>query len=466
MKLTKKQTQALDILEDPVHTELLFGGGAGGAKSALGCYWQLKRRLKYPGTRGLLGRTVLKTLKETTLNTFWWVCAQQGVARGSHFKYNEQKSLITFYNGSEILLKDLDFSPSDPNFDELGSLELTDAFIDECNQTRKKAWDIVKSRIRYRLDEYGLMPKQLGTCNPAHNWAYTEFFDPDRKGRLRPDRAFIQSLLGDNPYISQHYRTNLMNLENASRQRLLFGNWDYNDDPAILCDFEAISDVFTNEFVKTQANHYISADIATRGRDHFVAGFWDGWVCNVEIDKEVSTGKSNEKDLAKMMREKAVPRSQTIVDSDGLGDYLESYLTGIKEFHGGTPAVNKKEFANLKSECGYKLAEMINKHKLLIICKNDTQKSKIIEELQVLKAKNPDADEQRKRLISKDEMKEQLGRSPDYLDMLLMRMYFEIKKPIDLQEGKQKGDKPIHRHREEADQQDSEAQHIKSQFYL
>ena len=42
----------------------LIGGGAGGGKTALGCYWQLKQRLKYPNTRGLIGRAVLKTLKE------------------------------------------------------------------------------------------------------------------------------------------------------------------------------------------------------------------------------------------------------------------------------------------------------------------------------------------------------------------------------------------------------------------
>ena len=63
MKLTIKQTQAIDILEDNETTELLFGGGAGGGKSAFGCYWQIKRRLKYPGTRGLIGRAKLKVLK-------------------------------------------------------------------------------------------------------------------------------------------------------------------------------------------------------------------------------------------------------------------------------------------------------------------------------------------------------------------------------------------------------------------
>lgn len=49
MKLTVKQTIALDFLEDKVTEEVLFGGAAGPGKSALGCYWQLKQRMKYPG---------------------------------------------------------------------------------------------------------------------------------------------------------------------------------------------------------------------------------------------------------------------------------------------------------------------------------------------------------------------------------------------------------------------------------
>src|SRR5688572_21413549 len=172
MRLSHKQTEALDILEDNETNELLFGGGAGGGKSVLSCYWQIKRRLKYPGTRGLLGRAILKTLKETTLVTFFEVAAKQGLKANEHFKYNGQSNQIDFRNGSIILLKDLNQYPADPNFAELGSLEITDASIDEANQITEKARNIVKSRIRFRLDEYGLIPKCLYTCNPAKNWTY------------------------------------------------------------------------------------------------------------------------------------------------------------------------------------------------------------------------------------------------------------------------------------------------------
>jgi phage terminase large subunit len=83
----------------------------------------------------------------------------QGLKAETHYRYNQQSNTISFPNGSQILLKDLFLYPSDPNFDELGSLEITDAFIDECNQTVEKAFNVVKSRIRYKLDENNLYLK-------------------------------------------------------------------------------------------------------------------------------------------------------------------------------------------------------------------------------------------------------------------------------------------------------------------
>ena len=63
MKLTIKQTIALDVLEDNETNEVLFGGGAGGGKSLLGVYWLLKCCVKYPNTRWLKCRSQLKKLK-------------------------------------------------------------------------------------------------------------------------------------------------------------------------------------------------------------------------------------------------------------------------------------------------------------------------------------------------------------------------------------------------------------------
>lgn len=432
MRLNIKQTQALDYLEDDITEEVLFGGAAGPGKSALGCYWQIKRRLKYKGSRGFIGRAVFKTLKDTTLKTFFEIAAMQGLKRGSHYDLTssqdkENPNSIVFKNGSLIFLRDLFLYPSDENFDELGSLEITDAFIDECSQVVAKAKDILKVRIRYGLDKWNLIPKILFATNPTKNWAYLQFYRANKDNSLPDYRKFVQAFAWDNPDYPKSSLDSLRNMpDGPEKQRLYFGNWDFSDDPTALCDYDAILDMFTNHIEPT-GEKTISADLAMQGRDRFIAAPWDGLICYLSkgVDKLKSTGKEIEEDLKMLMMKNEIGHSQTVVDSDGMGAYLESYLTGIKEFHGVAQAVNKIEFANLKSECGYKLAEFTNKRKIKIIC-SEEQKFRIILEMGVLKSKSVDTDETRKRIIKKEDMKEQLGHSPDYLDFLIMNMMFHV----------------------------------------
>jgi len=423
MKLTKKQTKALDCLEDQETNELVFGGGAGGAKSVLGCYWAAKMCMKYPGIRGVMGRAILKTLRETTLNSFFWAMDQQNLKNGYHFKYNAQSNIISFITGSEILLKDLYSYPSDPNFDELGSLEITFAFVDECNQVTEKAWNILKSRIRYRLDEYGLIPKILGTCNPAKNWVYANFYKPSRDGALPDNKKFIQSLLSDNPFISKHYRENLLSLDKNSKERLLNGNWEYDDDPSALMTIDKINDLFTNDFVAT-GNKYITADIARFGSDSSIIIYWNGLRAEriVQLRKKATTDVS---DMINGMRKMyGVPMSHVICDEDGVGGGVVDQL-GCEGFVNNSSALYGENFANLKSQCYYKLSDLINANEMFVATDDPVIKEQLTEELEQVKQKDMDKDG-KKAIIPKDQVKELIGRSPDISDALMMRMYFEI----------------------------------------
>ena len=161
-----------------------------------------------------MGRSKLDNLKKTTLNTFFDVCKEFELIAGVDYTYNAQSNIVKFNNGSEIILKDLFQYPSDRNFDSLGSLEITAAFIDEANQVTEKAKQIVSSRLRYKLDEYNLTPKLLLTCNPAKNWVYSNFYKPQKENRLPEYRKFIQALVDDNKHISKHYKEQLLKLHN------------------------------------------------------------------------------------------------------------------------------------------------------------------------------------------------------------------------------------------------------------
>ena len=395
-------------------------------KTALGCYWQLKQRLKYPNTRGLIGRAVLKTLKETTLVSLFQVAKMQGLTAGVHYKYNGQMSQIELFNGSVILLKDLYSYPSDPNFDELGSLEITDAFIDEANQIEDKARNIIKSRIRYQLDENELVPKILYTCNPAKNWTYHEFYKPQTDGTIAENKRFIPSLIDDNPFISKHYKQNLLTLDTVSKERLLFGNWEYSNDPSTLIDYDKIIDAFSITYIPS-GQKYITCDVARFGNDSTVIGIWDGY--RVKLHQYQGKSVVEVADIIKTFQvEHQVPSSQIVVDEDGVGGGVVDILRCKGFVNNSSPLENpitrqKENFDNLKSQCYYKLAEMLNDSKLYINA-SGTMKEKIIQELEQVKQKSVDNDG-KKGIIPKDKVKALIGRSPDFSDCLAMRMIFE-----------------------------------------
>lgn len=428
-KKHEKQDLALQCLTDNITKEVGYGGAAGGAKSWTGCGWLLFMCLVYPETKYFIAREELKRLKDSTLITFFKVCKAYNVAIDVDFKYNGQDHCIIFKNGSRIDLLEVAYKPSDPLYERYGSSEYTCGWFEEAGEIHFLAYDTLKSRCgRQYNDKYNITPTVYVTFNPKKNFVYTYFYRRDKEKELPKHIVFIKALLYDNPFRESDYEAQLLNMSSkAQKERLLHGNFEYDDDPTVLCDYDAICDMFTNHHVKPTGSKCISADLAMQGRDKFIAGVWDGNTCNIAIEQGKSTGKSIEQDLSALMIKYGVPRSKTVADSDGMGNYLESYLNGIKEFHGGASAVDKTEYANLKAECAYKLAELVNKREILITCTLE-QKQKIIEEMAVLKAESVDKDEGKKRIIKKEMQKELLGRSPDFLDMLIMRMYFEIVK--------------------------------------
>lgn len=427
----RKQKEALNLLTDDETVELVYGGAAGGAKSWTGCVWLLFFALIYDDTRWFIGREELKRLRESTLITFFKVCKEYGLRRDVDYKYNGQDHFLSFPNGSRIDLLDLKYLPSDPLYERYGSIEYTGGWIEEGGEVNFAAFDTLRSRVgRHNNDRHGLIRKILITCNPKKNWIYIEFYRKWKDKVLPKVRKFLQVFYTDNPHLESGYADALASIKDkVKRERLKDGNWEYDDDPSVLCDYDAICDLFTNDHIKGSGQKFISADLAMKGRDRFVAAPWDGLICDLTkgIDEEISSGKSIETGIKKLMVANAVGHSRTIADSDGLGAYLESYLNGIKEFHGNEKA-SDKEYQNLKSQCAFKLAELVNDRKMKIIC-SEEQKERIIEELGCLRQDDVDADEKKKRIIKKEDMKDLIQRSPDYLDMLIMRMYFEVKRP-------------------------------------
>lgn len=423
--LNPKQMIAWDYLDDDVTTEILYGGAAGGGKSFLGCAWLITQCIKYPGTRWLLGRSILKNLKETTLVTFLKICSDWGMNK-EHYNYNQQNGSIIFWNGSEVLLKDLFSYPSDPNFDSLGGLEISGAFIDEVNQISEKAKNIVTSRIRYKLKEFGLKPKLFMSCNPAKNWVYDKFYKMHKENIIEDYKKFIPALVTDNKHIYEGYIEQLSKLDDVSRRRLLNGEWEYEDGNALM-KYDNIVNIFKDfKYRDNYDSYYITCDVARKGKDKAVIYLWG----DLDIIRTYEMNISLIPDIVALVNdiknEFRINNNHVIVDGDGVGGGVVDYLPGCIDFVNNSKPLNSENYQNLKTQCYYKLAEYINDNKISVFGFEIGQRNKLIQELSIVTRKNADSDG-KLQIISKDEIKTMIGRSPDYSDAMMMRMHFEFK---------------------------------------
>lgn len=418
--LLPKQLECLRALStDSAAEVVLFGGAAGGSKSFTGCAWQIQRRLKYAGTRGLIGRSKLDTLKKTTLKTFFEVASMYGLVADKHYVYNAQSNIITFQNKSEIILKDLFLYPSDGEFTSLGGYELTDAYVDEVAQVSKKAIDILRSRLRYKLREYKLQPKMLLTCNPSKGYLYNDFYAPWKSGALPEHYAFIQSLPTDNPYLPDSYHETLSRLPEMDRQRLLYGEWEYDESLDNLFRYDDILRCFRTE--PRTGDMFLTADIARLGKDRTVLAVWQGLQC-IEIT-ELRKQRIDEivRVIRDLMAKHQIRLNNVLADSDGIGGGLCDVLR-CREFINGSRALQPDRFTNLKAQCYYRLAEYIEDGRIVLpIGHRDT----IVKELDMIRRRRPEADG-KLSVTGKEEIQRLHGISPDYSDALMMRMYYEL----------------------------------------
>lgn len=425
INLTKKQGLAWKLLKDDKTNEVLYGGSAGAGKSWLGCLWISTLCLQYAGIRCLIGRTVLTQLKLTTLNTLFETLQSMGLKSGEHYVYNGQSNVITFTNKSEIVLKDLQYQPSDPNFDSLGGLELTAVFVDEAAQISQLAYNILKSRIRFKLTEYNLIPKLLLTCNPGQVWLKKVFYLPYVQDTLEPNKAFVPALPLDNPHLPASYIEMLKSLPPAQRRRLLEGDWNYMDESDNLFDFDSISDSVFKHEPNPMDKKYISLDVARFGSDRSVAIIWVGLVVTEVFvyTKLSATELSNE--IKGLIASYGVHPKNVIIDADGVGGPVSDILKGT-DFVNNSRPLHEQNFSNLKSQCYVKLSEAFKEGKISINILEPSLVDELTQELLSIKLKDVDKDN-KVAVQSKEEMKKVLGKSPDLSDALMMRMLPEIK---------------------------------------
>ena len=428
----EKQEQALQFLTDDVTQEFLYGGAAGGAKSWTGCVWLMFMCLIYPETRWFIGREELKRITESTLITFFKVAKEYGI---TCFKYNGQRNFIEFENGSRIDLLELKYLQRDPLYERFGSTEYTSGWIEEISETNFGAYDVLRTRIgRCYNDKYNILAKLFSTCNPKKNWLYNYFYKPYKDGKLNEGlKRFLQAFVQDNPFIESGYIESLKRTKDkAKRERLLKGNWDYDDSPYALCSYDDIAAIFENDHIIKSPNKYITADVARFGSDAARIGVWEGWDLVEVLSFDISKTTEIQAAIDALRVKHGIPKHDCVADEDGVGGGVVDNC-GIKGFVNNSRPFKENvknaarevpNYENLQVQCLFGLAEKINKNEINVSADvSIEEKEQIIEELGTIE-RDP-SDLKKLTVVKKKKIKENITRSPDWRDLMLMRKYFD-----------------------------------------
>lgn len=478
---TAKQQLAWDALSFNNRTEKFvgFGGGAGGGKTWMACEWLITNCYIFPFSRWFIGRQELTRLKKSTFVTFKKVCRYHKIP-DSDWHLDGQNNIIIFKNGSTIDLIDVAFKPTDPDYERFGSLEYTGGFGEEAGEWNFGAFDILKSRIgRHNYFDKGLNrmcekpvdfkehpekypdikelpPKFLLTFNPSRGWLYRTFYEPWKKDTLPPGYAFIQVLYKDNPYTADMYGAQLEGIVNkVNKARLKDGDWEYSDDIGAMTTIEHLQDMFSNTVV-VSGERYMTIDVAGKGtqnpdgkesdNDYTVFTIWDDLKVAKIIKKHRQATNITTQDAKDIASAERIPYSHIAVDTNGLGTAVADGLVGCVAFNSNSSAFLTKSqirdkksrvldgmipavqvlYANLKTQCAFKLAEIVNDHRISTVAVGEYRDEIIADLTATLQERDIEKDG-KKKMVTKEDIIAELGRSSDIGDTFLMRMYWILK---------------------------------------
>lgn len=447
---SEAQKLALDLLlNDNTISHLWFWWGAGWGKSYTGVFWQWSMRMTYPWTKGFFWRKELKNLKKTTLETYYKMCNDYNIPhiqRGRYIKdewaivYDMEKILWPEYKNvySKIYLLDLSHMPSDPLYTRLGSLELTDWFIDESNEIHIDCITILHTRVwRQFNDRFNILPKILETFNPDKGHVYRRYWLPFKNEQMAHNYLFIPSLAKDNNKVDRAYIKALEEMpEWPQKERLLRWNFDYDDTPWRLFADEKIADLFSNYGIET-GERYVIWDVARKWEDLWPIFVFDWFkLIDYHIFWQCKTTEYSDK-INDFRRRYRIGMSSVAVDEDWVWGWVVDQLWCKWVVNNSRPLPVWYDedwkpiipnFEHLKAQLYFKLAEIVASWEMDLSILPDKFKDMLFEELWVMVEKDQDKD-WKVKIITKEEVKGKIWRSPDIADTLAYRMLFEIKPP-------------------------------------
>jgi hypothetical protein len=364
--------------------------------------------------------------KSAVNHNYWWVAPVYNQAKIAFkrmrrylsptglYKFNESNLVIVCPNGAEIHFK----TAEKP--DNLFGEDVYAAVFDEAPRARPEAWYALRST----LSSTEAPCKLIGNFGGISNWVHK------LKDKSKNDKEY------------EYFKITCWDAIEAgilSRQEVEQAKKDLppkifkelyeaeaSEDVGQLINNESIIKIFSNTHLQDGVK-YITADIARLGNDKTVVFVWSG-LRVIEVQTKNVSRVNESVDLINSLKDKYnVNTNNIIVDEDGVGGGVVDYLKCQGFVNNSRPVKVKgfsENFTNLKTQCYYKLSEIINKNEIYINCSEKIELL-LIEELEWVRLPK-EVDTAKISLLAKSEVKKNIGRSPDYSDALMMRCYFEL----------------------------------------
>lgn len=327
IQLQPKQQEALRALSK--HPVVLYGGAKGGGKSYLTRAWMLMRRLKYPGTRGLIIRKTFPELLDNHITPY----LKEYPELASYYKRQERRLVLP--NGSTISFSYLKNTQDVYTYQ---GREFEDIAIDEITQHSEEAFKIIRSSNR--TTNPAIKPRMLLPGNPGgigHGWVKRIFIDRQfRDGENPEDFGFVAAKVYDNVALmaaDPDYLKRLEGLPEQQRKAYLDGSWDVFAGQ-YFNEWEREIHVVEPRPINPNFEHFIGLDYG-----HYApsAVYWgesdyDG---NVTIYREFYTPGLTYKELAnEILARTPEPVKYLVVDPSLESKEGDTGLSGIELIYG------------------------------------------------------------------------------------------------------------------------------------
>lgn len=204
------------------HFATAYVGGQGSGKSVALCTSIILNAANDPNGFSLVGRLNMPALETSTMKTFLEMVPREWG------EWYEQKKVFKFENGHETVFKHLDIS--DPKIvGHIKSMNLSAAYVDEASEISEEIYFLLIGRLRRKT-----APRRILriTSNPAgHDWMWRNFFDPDRREKLKGSNLGITASTMENCFLPPEYVEHMLNTYPPDwADRFIYGSFaDFSD---------------------------------------------------------------------------------------------------------------------------------------------------------------------------------------------------------------------------------------------